>query len=148
MHDLYSGIGAHLSPSPAAGLCNEPILINDMNVRIYVPDMPEEYFRLPYPAAKADMLRYGLLYHHGGIYFDPDVLAKDSDMLHQKLSISRQSRMGTSVVCCSDLSSEVVKDLDEVIQLAAEKGLVSYIDQKDSSQNCVELREASRHDLQ
>lgn len=90
----------------AHGLCNEPILINDMNVRIYVPDMPEEYFRLPYPAAKADMLRYGLLYHHGGIYFDSDVL--------------------------------VVKDLDEVIQLAAEKGMVSYMDQKDSSKSCGE----------
>ena len=38
--------------------------------------------------------------------------------------------------------SEVVKDLDEVIQLAAEKGLISYVDQKESSNSCVELREA------
>lgn len=131
------------SPSPPAGLCNEPILINDMNVRIYVPDMPEEYFRLPYPAAKADMLRYGLLYHHGGIYFDSDVLAKDSDMLHKNLSISSSEQDG--YVSCELLPlelSQVVKDLDEVIQLAAEKGMVSYMDQKDSSKSCVELREA------
>lgn len=61
------------------GLCNEPVIINDLNVRIYVPDMPSEYFKLPYPAAKSDMLRYGLLYHHGGIFLDLDVLAKVSD---------------------------------------------------------------------
>lgn len=60
-----------------SGLCNEPVLINDHNVRIYVPDLPEEYFKLPYPSAKSDMIRYALLYHHGGIYMDPDMLVRD-----------------------------------------------------------------------
>ena len=40
--------------------------------------MPDEYFKLPYPAAKSDMLRYGVLYHHGGIYMDADLLAQVS----------------------------------------------------------------------
>ena len=35
-------------------------------MRELVPDLPEEYFRLPYSAAKSDFLRYGMLYHHGG----------------------------------------------------------------------------------
>lgn len=57
------------------GYCNEPVVINERNARSYVPDLPEEYFRLPYPAAKADLLRYGLLYHHGGLFVENDVLA-------------------------------------------------------------------------
>ena len=43
--------------------------------------MPDEYFKLPYPAAKADMVRYGVLYHHGGIYMDLDMLVKASNCL-------------------------------------------------------------------
>mmetsp|Transcript_93992 Transcript_93992/g.201711 ORF Transcript_93992/g.201711 Transcript_93992/m.201711 type:complete len:362 (+) Transcript_93992:79-1164(+) len=54
------------------------VLINDTNVKEWIPDLPDEYFRLPYPAAKADMIRYALIYHHGGIYLDSDFLvAKD-----------------------------------------------------------------------
>lgn len=51
-------------------MCSEPILINDTNIREYVPDMPEEYFRIEYDAAKSDMIRYALLYHNGGISWD------------------------------------------------------------------------------
>ncbi|CAE8619214.1 unnamed protein product, partial [Polarella glacialis] len=62
------------------GLCNEPVLINDDNVRTFIPDMPDEYFRLPYPAAKSDVIRYALIYHHGGIYMDSDfIVVKDLD---------------------------------------------------------------------
>lgn len=42
--------------------------------------MPKEYFRMPYSQAKSDIIRYGLLYHHGGIYMDTDFLVvKDLD---------------------------------------------------------------------
>ncbi|CAE7856311.1 unnamed protein product [Symbiodinium necroappetens] len=55
-------------------LCGEPVLISDENVRTYIPDMPTEYFRMPYSQAKSDIIRYALLYHHGGIYMDTDFL--------------------------------------------------------------------------
>lgn len=71
------------SPSSRSGLCHEPVLLHDLNVRIYVPDMPDEYFKLPYPSAKSDMLRYGVLYHHGGIYMDADLLAQVSAAINQ-----------------------------------------------------------------
>jgi len=56
------------------GRCGEPVLINDENVMKYIPDMPAEYFRMPYAQAKSDIIRYALLYHHGGIYMDTDFL--------------------------------------------------------------------------
>ena len=70
-------------PSSRSGLCHEPVLLHDLNVRIYVPDMPDEYFKLPYPSAKSDMVRYGVLYHHGGIYMDADLLAQVSAAINQ-----------------------------------------------------------------
>jgi len=69
------------------GLCNEPILINDFNVRIYIPDMPEEYFSMPYPAAKSDLIRYALIYHHGGMYMDADfIVVKDLSPVTQLIN--------------------------------------------------------------
>mmetsp|Transcript_12796 Transcript_12796/g.22121 ORF Transcript_12796/g.22121 Transcript_12796/m.22121 type:complete len:372 (-) Transcript_12796:114-1229(-) len=67
------------------GLCKEPILVTDENVRELIPDIPEEYFRLPYPAAKSDFIRYAVLYHHGGVYIDFDMLTvKDVDDIVEK----------------------------------------------------------------
>ena len=82
------------------GLCQEPVLINDKplsslfswvlslrNVKEWIPDMPDEYFRplcaanwvsrarMPAPAPKSDLIRYALLYHHGGLYMDADFVA-------------------------------------------------------------------------
>lgn len=77
---LYSRVNVESWRRHSHGLCNEPILIDDSNVKTYVPDMPDEYFRLPYHAAKSDVIRYALLYHNGGIYMDTDFLVvKDLD---------------------------------------------------------------------
>ncbi|CAE7943685.1 ISA3, partial [Symbiodinium necroappetens] len=67
-------------------LCNDQFLITDDNVRQVIPDIPEEYFKLPYPAAKSDFIRYAVLYHNGGIYVDFDMLTvKDIDEIVEKI---------------------------------------------------------------
>jgi hypothetical protein len=68
------------------GRCGEPIFITDKNVMDYIPDMPKEYFNLPYAQAKSDMIRYAVLYHHGGIYLDTDFLVvEDMDPIISKM---------------------------------------------------------------
>ncbi|OLP91771.1 hypothetical protein AK812_SmicGene26489 [Symbiodinium microadriaticum] len=60
------------------GRCHFPWMINDTNIRAFIPDLPAEFERMPYDAAKSDIVRYALLYHHGGMYLDTDFLvAKD-----------------------------------------------------------------------
>lgn len=54
-------------------LCLEPILVNDSNVRLWIPDIPSAYFELP-PRLKTEALRYALLYHNGGVFIEDDVL--------------------------------------------------------------------------
>lgn len=50
------------------------VMVNDTNIKELIPDLPQEYFMLPYASAKSDLLRAALLYHHGGLYTDTDFL--------------------------------------------------------------------------
>jgi len=52
----------------------EIMLINDTNIEQYIPDLPKEYFQLPYASAKSDFLRAAMLYHQGGVYMDTDFM--------------------------------------------------------------------------
>ncbi|CAD7960174.1 unnamed protein product [Amoebophrya sp. A25] len=61
-------------------------MLNDKNLRKYIPDVPEEYFRLPYSAAKSDAVRYAVLYWMGGIYLDTDILIQRQ--VHPKIVFS------------------------------------------------------------
>ena len=49
-------------------------LVNNSNVHQFIPDLPTEWARLPDFGSKSDLLRAGLLAHHGGVYLDGDVL--------------------------------------------------------------------------
>ena len=59
------------------GRCSEPIFLNEQNIRNFIPDLPEEYFRIPYQAAKSDVVRYAVIFHNGGIYMDTDFLVQE-----------------------------------------------------------------------
>jgi len=50
------------------------VLVNDSNIREYVPDLPDEYWRLPYHQAKSDFVRAAVIYHNGGLYMDCDFM--------------------------------------------------------------------------
>ncbi|CAJ1432459.1 unnamed protein product [Effrenium voratum] len=69
----------------SGGRCGKPILVNRTNVRQWIPDAPEELFRIPYEAAESDAIRYALLYHNGGIYMDTDFLAIDMSSIVDKV---------------------------------------------------------------
>lgn len=56
----------------------EIVKINDTNIAEYVPDLPQEYYRLPYASANSDFIRAALLYHHGGVYMDTDFMLMHS----------------------------------------------------------------------
>ena len=83
---LFTRLNVELWRRHSKGLCSEPILINNQTVRDWIPDMPDEFFRMPYAAATSDLIRYGVLYHHGGIYMDSDfIVLKDLSPVVERL---------------------------------------------------------------
>ncbi|CAE7945221.1 unnamed protein product, partial [Symbiodinium necroappetens] len=79
------------------GRCGEPIFLNEKNLREYIPDLPEEYFKLPYQACKSDVVRYAVIYHHGGIYMDTDFLVvQDLDPVIDVLNMDLVSYSGSN----------------------------------------------------
>jgi len=49
-------------------------LVNDSTVQSFIPDLPSLWHKLPDFGAKSDLVRAGVLAHHGGLYVDGDVL--------------------------------------------------------------------------
>jgi mannosyltransferase OCH1-like enzyme len=45
-------------------------------IKSLVPDMPEEFDRMPYAAATSDLIRTALIALHGGVYLDTDFLVQ------------------------------------------------------------------------
>jgi hypothetical protein len=90
----------------------EIMLINDTNIGQYVPDLPNEYFQLPYSSAKSDFLRAAILYHQGGVYMDTDFLmmkplSETLDKLqeHDIVAYSDKEQLSLSGACNHDFSS-------------------------------------------
>jgi len=46
--------------------------VNKDNILDWVPDMPDEFVRMPYAAATSDLIRTALIANHGGVYLDTD----------------------------------------------------------------------------
>ena len=59
-HLLYQNI--HLRAAQIHNKHMTLLKVNDSNVRDFIPDLPEEWFRL-YNQARSDVLRAGLLFH-------------------------------------------------------------------------------------
>ncbi|CAE7556222.1 unnamed protein product [Symbiodinium natans] len=91
------------------GRCGEPIFLNERNLRDWIPDLPEEYFKLPYQACKSDVVRYAVIYHHGGIYMDTDFLVvQDLDPVIDVLNLDLVSYSGSNTAgkeCPASFSS-------------------------------------------
>lgn len=50
------------------------VVVNDTNVKEFVPDMPPEFWRMPYTQVKSDLMRAAVLHRHGGLYLDTDFI--------------------------------------------------------------------------
>eukprot|EP00039_Didymoeca_costata_P002613 m.61446 g.61446 ORF g.61446 m.61446 type:complete len:391 (+) comp11412_c0_seq3:171-1343(+) len=53
-------------------------LINESNAKTWIPDLPDEFFRVMDIPARSDIIRAGVMVHHGGLYMDTDFLAMKS----------------------------------------------------------------------
>ncbi len=85
----------------------EIVIVNDTTIEQYIPDIPDEFFRL-YPAAKSDAFRAAIIYNHGGFYADLDFLMMDSistmvDLLQTNEIVSYTS--SDDVTCQESFSS-------------------------------------------
>eukprot|EP00039_Didymoeca_costata_P027232 m.17874 g.17874 ORF g.17874 m.17874 type:complete len:405 (+) comp6135_c0_seq1:112-1326(+) len=60
--------------------------INESNVKELIPDMPDEFFKMTDIPARSDIVRAGIMVHHGGLYMDTDFLCMSSfDPILEKL---------------------------------------------------------------
>lgn len=90
----------------AQGRCAGPVLINDTNVRQYIPDVPDEFFRVQDLTAKSDLVRYALIFWHGGLYLDTDVLvARDLGPVIERLPRNDLVSYETEGQSCLDSGS-------------------------------------------
>eukprot|EP00041_Stephanoeca_diplocostata_P022566 m.539921 g.539921 ORF g.539921 m.539921 type:complete len:336 (+) comp22095_c0_seq3:154-1161(+) len=62
----------HNAPSPQYTIN----YVTPQNIKALVPDMPEEFDRMPYAAATSDLIRTAIIAHHGGVYMDTDFLVQ------------------------------------------------------------------------
>lgn len=53
-----------------------PYQVTPDKIKSLVPDMPEEFDRMPYAAATSDLIRTALIALHGGVYLDTDFLVQ------------------------------------------------------------------------
>lgn len=110
---LYARLNIETWRRHSNNLCDEPILINAKNVMKWIPDMPQEFFKFPYHAATSDLIRYALLYHHGGIYMDADfIVMKDMKPIIDRLEghdlISYAMKSNPNGVCSDSFSSNFI----------------------------------------
>mmetsp|Transcript_49583 Transcript_49583/g.114928 ORF Transcript_49583/g.114928 Transcript_49583/m.114928 type:complete len:510 (+) Transcript_49583:85-1614(+) len=60
-------------------------LVNFTNIKNYIPDLPDAFFRV-YPLAQSDYVRAAMLALHGGVYMDGDMLLRnDLDVVFREL---------------------------------------------------------------
>mmetsp|Transcript_38637 Transcript_38637/g.90788 ORF Transcript_38637/g.90788 Transcript_38637/m.90788 type:complete len:755 (+) Transcript_38637:3-2267(+) len=83
------------------GHCEKVVLLNDTNVADLIPDLPEEYHRIPDESSKADLVRSAVLFHHGGIFLETNMLAARSlTTLLQRVEAQDFVASGTDTLVC------------------------------------------------
>mmetsp|Transcript_91941 Transcript_91941/g.286598 ORF Transcript_91941/g.286598 Transcript_91941/m.286598 type:complete len:514 (+) Transcript_91941:97-1638(+) len=60
-------------------------LVNASNIKKYIPDLPDAFYRI-YPLAQSDFVRAAMLALHGGVYMDGDMMLRDDlDVIFKEL---------------------------------------------------------------
>lgn len=50
------------------------IILNEKNIKTYIPHFPNYFSRIPKIALQVDYIRIAILYYHGGCYLDADTI--------------------------------------------------------------------------
>jgi hypothetical protein len=61
------------------------VILNDTIMSQWIPDLPAEFYTLEGAGAgaKSDVARAGVLYHHGGLYFDTDIIIANGTLMRE-----------------------------------------------------------------
>eukprot|EP00978_Attheya_sp_CCMP212_P020648 scaffold59321_cov36-Attheya_sp.AAC.1 len=79
--------------------------VNDTTIRQFIPDLPDEFFKI-YDAAKADVFRAGVLYHQGGFYADTDfIMMRPLQDMVDRLKVADIVSYGDDDECSTHFSS-------------------------------------------